>query len=118
MSFLVALLAVQAAGAVPERSPELDAANDCLVENTHQWLADRTITPEAEERWRWAGVVVARCEKELAASVPSKSSQDDVLSNLRREGAPISFSRQDLIRAEALYYVDGMIRAHFENLAK
>lgn len=116
MSVFVSLvLMTQAVGAVPQRSPELDAANDCLVAKTRQWLDDKNTAPEADKRWRWASIVVGRCEVKLEASLAAAPAKDEVGDELRKQGAVISgVSRKQMLRSEALYYVDGMIRDHFE----
>lgn len=121
MSLLASLLLLQAAPVVdqaPQRNPELDAANDCLVAGTRQWLEDKSGVPDDKERWRWAQVIVGRCEEKVAASVATPASDDEMSSVIRREGGISSISRYDLRRSEALYYVDGMIRAHFEKDAE
>ncbi|MEO0462527.1 MAG: hypothetical protein AAF127_05315 [Pseudomonadota bacterium] len=121
MSLLIGLLLVQAAPvqeSAPERSPELDAANDCLVAGARQSLEDKSIAPDAKESWRWAQVIVERCKPEIDASVPARPSENGLVMSLLRQGATVNISRYDLRRSEALYYVDGMIRAHFEKGAE
>ncbi|MEP0189321.1 MAG: hypothetical protein ABJP70_03420 [Erythrobacter sp.] len=114
--FIGLVLMTQAVGAVPQRSPELDAANDCLVANTQRWLDDKNAAPDADKRWRWASIVVGRCEAKLEASLAAAPAKDEVGDELRKQGAIINgVSRKQMLRSEALYYVDSMIRDHFEN---
>lgn len=109
-------LTLQSVAAVPARSPELDAANDCLVGQTQQWLSDKQAAPDAEKRWHWASIVVGRCDEKLDASLAAFPSKDEVGEELRKQGAVVNgVSRKQMLRTEALYYVDGMIRAHFED---
>ncbi len=112
MSLIVGLFLIQSAttiGTVPVRNAELDGANDCLVAGTQEWLTEFDWNPEADERWRWALKIVDKCEDKIEAAADTKGAvywSSDV------GGAGIT-SRQ-MLRSEALYYVDGMIRAHFE----
>ena len=118
VGLLILLQAAPAQPVVTERSPELDAANDCLVAETRQLLGDQTSAPAEDQRWRLAQIIVERCKNEIAASVPAQPSENDLTMALWRQGATVNISRADLRRTEALYYVDGMIRAHFEEDAQ
>lgn len=124
MKLLAAILLSQQALPVidltQERNPDLDAANDCLVAKTDAWLSEYGWQPQEGERWQWATAIVDQCAEELRASTPPLSDPGSPVRKLaaRGAGASVSISNYELRRTEALYYVDGIIRAHFEGKAK
>ena len=107
---LLALLQAPAfVGTVPQRNAELDAANACLVTATGKRLAANEPEPDERERWEWATTIADECEAEIFAAADS----DEAILMVNPEG-PNSMSKRQLLRAEANYYVDRMIREHFE----
>ena len=124
MKLLAAILlsqqALPAIDVAQERNPYLDAANDCLVAKTDAWLSEYGWQPEEGERWQWATAIVDQCAEELRASTPPLGDPDSPVRKLADSGALMSgpISTVELRRTEALYYVDGIIRAHFEGKAQ
>ena len=113
----VLLLLQQTAPAVDlaqPRSPELDAANDCLVLKTGEWLKEYDWRPTQDERWRWATRIVEQCDTELKASVLPTRDPQSPARKLAKQTPATTLTNGQLRRTEALYYVDGMIRSHFE----
>ncbi|WP_152433353.1 hypothetical protein [Erythrobacter sp. THAF29] len=82
---------------------------------TRDWLHNKSHAPEAAERWRWARVIVARCDDEIAASTGGKPAPGETYSRLVDQGAIVGVSRRHIRNSEALYYVDRMISEHFED---
>lgn len=119
-TILLSQQALPAIDLAQERNFELDVANDCLVAKTDGWLGEYDWQPEEGERWRWATAIVNQCAEQLRASTPPLSEPGSPVRKLadRGAGASVSISNYELRRTEALYYVDGMIRAHFEGKAQ
>ncbi len=112
MSLILALALAQApafTGTVPQPNAELDAAHACLRAGLGERLAAKAPAPNAEERWGWAVEIVAVCEPELKAAAASNGAVA-VLGDY----AHSTISRQDMLRAEASYFVDRLIREHYE----
>jgi hypothetical protein len=119
-AILLSLQALPAIDLAQARNSKLDAANDCLVAKTDAWLSEYDWHPEEAERWRWATAIIDQCAEEIRASAPPLSDPGSPLRKLADHGALMSgpISNAELRRTEALYYIDGMIRAHFEGKAK
>ncbi|TAD73243.1 MAG: hypothetical protein EAY70_12440 [Sphingomonadales bacterium] len=112
MSLILALTLAQAppvVGTVPVPNAELDAAYACLNKGTMRLLAENRSAPDEQTRWDWAVEVVAVCEPELKAAAASKGSIA-----VLGDHAHSSISKQDLLRAEATYFADRMIREFYE----
>ncbi len=118
MSVIAALLLLQqtapAVDLAQPRTPELDAANDCLVLKTAEWLKEYDWRPTQDERWRWTTRIVERCDAEVKASVLPTSDPQSPARRLSNQTPSTTLTNSQLRRSEALYYVDGMIRDHFE----
>ncbi|MEM6857169.1 MAG: hypothetical protein AAF559_04785 [Pseudomonadota bacterium] len=113
MSMLAALLMLQAApviGTVPVPNEELDFAEACLAKGTQEIFRLFDWKPEESERWRWVMKVVDECDAEIKAAADSKEAihmPNDV-------GHGGGVSKHAALRSEAAYYVDRLIRDHFE----
>ncbi len=116
LSLFASLLLLQAApfaGTVPVRNAELDAAHSCVTLATSAWLKEYDWRPEDDERWRWTLKIVGQCEKEIEATAFSEGSVV-ILGNYAHSGV----SKRNMLRAEANYYVDRLIREQFGEKAK
>ncbi len=114
VSLIASLLLLQSMpGIVQQRTPELDAANDCLIAKTNEWLQKHDWHPADAERWRWATKIVEKCASEVEASALSISEPGNPVMQIYRSGAEIRITNHQLRKAEALYYVDGIIRDRF-----
>jgi hypothetical protein len=112
VSLLLALTAAQApavVGTVPVPNAELDAAYACLIKGTERLLADGRSAPDEQARWGWAVEVAAGCEPQINVAAESKGSVA-----VLGEYAHSSISKRDMLRAEAAYFVDRLIREHYE----
>ncbi|MEL6738470.1 MAG: hypothetical protein AAFO28_06050 [Pseudomonadota bacterium] len=113
MSMFAALLMLQAApviGTVPVPNKELDVAQACLAKGTQEIFRMFDWKPETDERWRWAMKVVDGCDAEIRRAANSKEAihmPNDV-------GHGGGVSKHAALRSEAAYYVDRLIRDHFE----
>lgn len=112
MTVLLALAVSQVpafTGTVPQPNPSLDHAHVCLRAGVAERLAENSPEPFAEKRWGWALTVAAKCEAEINAAADSKEavylSGDNVL---------VGIGKRELLRSEALYFVDRLIREHYE----
>lgn len=112
MSLILALALAQAPafiGTVPQPNAALDAAHVCLRAGLAERLAVEAPAPEADERWQWALAVADTCEAELNAAADSPEAV-----RLYNEVAHGSITKRQALRSEALYFVDRLIRAHYE----
>lgn len=112
MSLILALALAQApavVGTVPVPNAELDAAYACLTKGTESLLAEGRPAPDEQERWGWAVAVAAACEAQIEAAANAKGSVV-----VLGEYAHTSISKRDMLRAEANYFVDRLIREHYE----
>ncbi|MCL9998989.1 MAG: hypothetical protein NBV68_06380 [Erythrobacter sp.] len=112
MSLILALALAQApafTGTVPQPNPALDAAHACLLAGVAERLAAEAPAPIAEERWRWALAVADRCDAELNAAADSPEA-----ARLYDEVSHGSITKRQALRSEALYFVDRLIREHYE----
>jgi hypothetical protein len=112
VSLILALALAQAAGftgTVPQPNPQLDAAHACLRAGLTERLAANAPAPNADERWGWALAIADACTAELnaAADSPEAVRLYDAL-------AHGGIAKRDLLRSEALYFVDRLIREHYE----
>lgn len=116
MSMIAALILAQSAnviGTVPKPNAELDAANACLVAGVEKQLANKRPEPDAKERWEWALKTVDGCQPEITAAARSDGAVPVV-----GEGSGQNISKGSALRTEAIYYVDRLLREHFERAAK
>jgi len=98
-------------GTVPVRNDELDAAHICLTSGTSKFLKDVAAKPASNERWQWAMKIVDRCDAKIETAALSRESQSipgDILPN--------GLTKHDALRSEAAYFVDSLIRDHFDKL--
>ena len=112
MNLILALTLVQApavVGTVPVPNAELDAAYACLKKGTESLLAEGRPAPDEQERWGWAVEVAEGCEAKIKAAANAKGSVV-----VLGEYAHSSISKHDMLRAEANYFVDRLIREHYE----
>ena len=112
MSLILALAMAQApafTGTVPQPNAQLDAAHDCLRAGLAERLAARAPAPQADERWGWALLIADRCEAELNAAADSPEAV-----RLYAEVAHGTVTKRQALRSEALYFVDRLIRQHYE----
>jgi hypothetical protein len=115
VSLTFALLLAQApaiAGTVPTPNAELDAAYACMTKGTERLLAEARPEPNEQTRWEWALDVAKGCESEINAAADTKQAVV-----ILGEYAHSSISKRDMLRAEATYTVDRLIREHFARLA-
>ncbi|WP_285712251.1 hypothetical protein [Erythrobacter oryzae] len=96
-------------GTVPQPNAELDAAHTCLRAGVAERLMRKEPAPAAEERWDWAVRITAACEDRIIAAANSGGSV-----YVLGDHAHSSISKLDLLRAEANYFVDRLIREHYE----
>jgi hypothetical protein len=114
VSLILSLLLAQAqapafSGTLPEPNAELDAAHACLRAGLVERVASKASAPNAEERWSWALAITERCETQINAAADSREAvvwASDVI-----EGG---ISPRQMLRSEALYFVDRLIREHYE----
>lgn len=112
MNILIGLLLAQSAPnivTVPEPNPELDAAHACLVENTRDWLATQSAAPSKDERWRSAVAIADAYRSALRAAADS-----DGAAGVANHINHTNINRRQQLKLEANYYVDRLIREHFE----
>lgn len=112
MSLILALALAQApavVGTVPQPNAELDAAHACLRAGTAARLGENPPAPLADERWNWALAIADACEAQLNAAADSKEAV-----TLYAEVAHGTITKRQLLRSEALYFVDRLIREHYE----
>jgi hypothetical protein len=112
VSLIFALFLSQASGVigtVPTPNAELDAAYACLTKGTERLLGQGRDEPDEQARWGWAVEVVVACEDQINAAADSKEAVV-ILGNY----AHTSISKRNMLRAEATYTVDRLIREHFE----
>ncbi|MEO1731057.1 MAG: hypothetical protein AAFR64_09980 [Pseudomonadota bacterium] len=96
-------------GTVPVRNAELDRAYECLAKGTGDLLMDTPEGPAKDERWRLAMKIVDACDTEIESAANSKEAQP-MPSDVSHGGV----SRHAALRSEAGYFVDRLIREHFE----
>ncbi|WP_086737917.1 hypothetical protein [Erythrobacter colymbi] len=112
MSLILALALAQApavVGTVPVPNAELDAAHACLKKGTESLLAESRPAPDEQARWDWAVAVAAGCEAQIEAAASAKGSVV-----VLGQYAHTNISKRDMLRAEANYFVDRLIREHYE----
>lgn len=115
VSFLTALLLLQSVpvvGTVPVRNIELDAAHACITQQLDDWLREFNWQPTREERWRWAQSIVGKCDAELEAAAKSDGAVE-----WHGDVAESRISPRHMLRAEAHYFVDRLVREHWEKKA-
>jgi hypothetical protein len=113
VSLILALALAQSTaftGTVPQPNTQLDAAHACLREGVTRRLRENETEPSSEERWSWAVQIAAACEAEINAAADSK----EAVRVLGDYAEGVGISRRDMLRAEANYFVDRMIREHYE----
>jgi len=112
VSLLLALLLAQSptfTGTVPQPNAALDNAYACLRAGVTERFAANAPAPNADERWGWALQVAGRCEAQLNATADSKEAVA-----LYNELPHSNISKREMLRSEALYFVDRLIREHYE----
>ena len=112
MSLILALALAQApafTGTVPTPNPELDAAHACLRAGLAKRLAEGAPAPDADGRWGWAIAIADACTAELNAAADSREAVR-LFDTIAHSG----IAKRDLLRSEALYFVDRLIREHYE----
>ena len=113
MSLILALALAQApafAGTVPQPNAQLDAAHACLRAGVAERLAKNEPEPTAEERWSWAVQIAATCETQINAAADSR----EAVRVLGDYAEGVGITRRDMLRAEANYFVDRLLREHYE----
>ena len=96
-------------GTVPTPNAELDAAYACLRGGVAERLATNAPAPNADERWGWALMIADGCEGQINAAADSREAV--VLTSDVIEGG---ITPRQMLRSEALYFVDRLIREHYE----
>jgi hypothetical protein len=112
VSLILALALAQASvvtGTVPQPNAELDAAHACLRAGIAAQLADNPPPPLDGERWEWALGIADRCEAQINAAADSKEAVA-----LYAEVSHGTITKRQALRSEALYFVDRLIREHYE----
>lgn len=112
MSLILALALAQApafAGTVPMPNAQLDAAHACLRAGFAEKTGANAPAPNADERWGWALAIADACEAQLNAAADSKEAVA-----LYAEVSHGSITKRQALRSEALYFVDRLIREHYE----
>ena len=112
MSLILALALAQApvvVGTVPQPNLALDSAHACLRAGLADKLAAKAPAPEADERWQWALAIAGACEAEINAAADSAEAV-----RLYDEVSHGSITKRQALRSEALYFVDRLIREHYE----
>lgn len=97
-------------GTVPTPNAELDAAYACLVRGAARLFAEQRPAPDEQARWGWSVAVAKDCERELDAAADSKGA-----AAVLGDNAHSSITKRDMLRAEATYLVDRMIRQFYES---
>jgi hypothetical protein len=114
VSVILALALAQApavVGTVPVPNAELDAAYACLNKGAERLLAQGRPAPDEQARWGWALEVVMGCEDQINAAADSKEAIVIVDTQVSHGNG---ISKRDMLRAEANYFVDRLIREHYE----
>jgi len=96
-------------GTVPVPNAELDAAHACLRAGLAERLSADAPAPTADERWQWALAIAEACEAEINAAADSPEAV-----RLYAEVSHGSITQRQALRSEALYFVDRLIREHYE----
>ena len=112
MSLILALALAKApavVGTVPQPNAALDAAHACLREGLADKLAASAPAPNADERWQWALAIAGACEVQIDAAADSPEAV-----RLYEEVSHGSITKRQALRSEALYFVDRLIREHYE----
>ena len=113
MSLILALTLLAAppafTGTVPQPNPALDAAHACLRTALATMLTGEAPEPAPQQRWDWALQIADRCEAQINAAADSKEAV-----TLYAEVSHGTITRRQVLRSEALYFVDRLIREHFE----
>lgn len=109
MSLILALALPVFTGTLPQPNAELESAHACLRTGIAAQLADNPPPPLADERWDWALGVAHRCEAELNAAADSREAVA-----LYAEVSHGTITKRQALRSEALYFVDRVIREHYE----
>lgn len=104
------------AATIAAPTPGLARIHACLVEKADRWLSEYDWQPTAEERWTWATKIVDQCPDGWVAV--AREGPLGGLAALRNpnhiDEGPNAITTVDLLRAEARYYVDRLIREHHE----
>lgn len=109
VSALMLAQAVPNVSVVPEPNEELDVANACLVKATDNWIERHSGDPSPAERWKGAVSIAGACAVELNAAADSAEAK-----GVEGQINHVGLSQRQQIRVEANYYVDQLIREHFE----
>ena len=112
MSLLLALTLAQApafTGTVPQPNAALDAAHACLRAGVASMLAGNAPEPVPQQRWDWALEIADRCEAQINAAADSKEAV-----SWNDSHAVNGISKRQMLRSEALYFVDRLIREYYE----
>ena len=96
-------------GTVPQPNAALDAAHACLRKGLNEKLAANAPAPNGDERWQWALAIAGACDAELNAAADSPEAV-----RLYSEVSHTSISKREMLRSEALYFADRLIREHYE----
>lgn len=112
MSLILALSLAQAPafiGTVPQPNAALDAAHACLRAGLAEKLAANAPAPNGDERWQWALAIAGACEAQIDAAADSPETV-----RLYDEVSHGNITKRQALRSEALYFVDRLIREHYE----
>ena len=96
-------------GTVPTPNAELDAAYACLRAGLAERLGADAPAPAAEERWGWAIMIADKCMAQINAAADSPQAV-----RLYGEVSHGTITPRQMLRTEALYFLDRMIREHYE----
>ncbi len=69
--------------------------------------------PEEVERWDWALKIVGKCQSQIDAAADTKGAR-----YWHSEVGGTFITARQMLRSEALYYVDRLVREHFESDAE
>ena len=112
MSLFLALSLAQApafTGTVPQPNAALDAAHACLRAGLAEKLAANAPAPNGDERWQWALAIAGACEAQIDAAADSPEAV-----RLYDEMSHGNITKRQALNSEALYFVDRLIREHYE----
>ena len=96
-------------GTVPQPNPALDAAHACLRAGLAERLSADAPAPKADERWQWALAIAEACEADLNAAADSREARE-----WPSEASHTSITKREMLKSEACYFVDRLIREHYE----
>jgi len=112
VSLILVLALAQApafTGTVPQPNAQLGAAHDCLRAGVAERLTANAPAPNADERWGWAMQIADTCEAQINAAADSADAVYWTNSH-----AQTTITKRQMLKAEASYFADRLIREHYE----